>query len=77
MRSFFMQTVTLSISDGIYDKFFWLLKHFSKNEVNILEQSKFISDDEYLRNINGMTESLKASRIEPIENGVTEDKLDW
>ncbi|CAI6144129.1 MAG: hypothetical protein SPLUMA1_SPLUMAMAG1_01566 [uncultured Sulfurimonas sp.] len=49
-----MKTVTLSISDGIYDKFFWLLKHFSKNEVNILEQSKFVSDDEYLRNIDGV-----------------------
>jgi len=72
-----MQTVTLSISDGIYDKFFWLLKHFSKNEVNILEQSKFISDDEYLRSIDGMADSLKTSRAEPIENGVTEDKLDW
>ena len=73
----FMQTVTLSISDAIYDKFFWLLKHFSKNEVTILEQSKFVSDDEYLRSIDGMQESLKASRAEPIENGVSEDKLDW
>ncbi len=72
-----MQTVTLSISDGIYDKFFWLLKHFSKNEITILEQSKFVSDDEYLRSIDGMEESLKASRAESIENGVTEDKLDW
>ncbi len=72
-----MQAVTLSIDDGIYDKFFWLLKHFSKNEINILEQSKFVCDDEYLRNIDGMTESLNASRAEPIKNGVTEDKLDW
>lgn len=72
-----MQTVTLQVEDGTYDKFFWLLNHFSKNEVKILDQSKYISDDEYLRNIDGVVESIQKARNEPIENGVTLDKLEW
>ncbi len=72
-----MQTVTLQVDDNTYDKFFWLLKHFSKNEVKILDQSKYISDDEYLRNIDGMVESIQETRNEPIENGVPLDKLEW
>jgi len=72
-----MQTITLKIEDNISDKFLWLINHFSKNEVKILEQSSYISDDEYLRNIDGMVESIKEARNEPIEKGVTLDKLDW
>ena len=72
-----MQTLTLKIEDDVSDKFLWLLKHFSQNEIKILEQSKYISDDEYLRSIDGMVESIKEARNEPIENGVTLDKLDW
>ncbi len=33
-----MQTITLKIDDNINEKFFWLLNHFSKNEIKILEQ---------------------------------------
>ena len=72
-----MQTITLKIDDSINEKFFWLLNHFTKNEIKILEQSNYISDDDYLRNINGMVESIKNARNEPIENGVTLDKLEW
>jgi hypothetical protein len=72
-----MQTVTLQVEDSTYDKFLWLLNHFSKNEVKVLEQSKYISDDEYLRSIDGMVESIQEARNEPIKNGVTLDKLEW
>jgi len=72
-----MQTVTLQVSDGSYDKFFGVLKDFSTNEVKVLDQSKYISDDNYLRSIDGMVESIKKARIEPVENGVPLDKLDW
>lgn len=72
-----MQTVTLQVDDTTYDRFFWLLSHFSKDEVKVLDQSKYISDDEYLRSIDGMAESIQAARNEPIENGVTLDKLEW
>jgi hypothetical protein len=72
-----MQTVTLQVEDSTYDKFLWLLNHFSKNEVKVLEQSKYISDDEYLRSIDGMVESIQEARNEPTENGVTLDKLEW
>ena len=72
-----MKTVTLKIEDSISDKFLWLLNHFSKNEIQILEQSDYVSDDEYLRSIEGMVESIKEARDEPIEKAVTLDKLKW
>lgn len=72
-----MQTITLKIEDNISDKFLWLINHFSKNEVKILEQSTYINDDEYLRSIEGMVKSINEARNEPTEKGVTLDKLDW
>jgi hypothetical protein len=72
-----MQTVTLQVQDATYDKFLWLINHFSKQEVTVLEQSKYISDDTYLRNIDGMVQSIQEARNEPIEKGVTLDKLEW
>ncbi|MGK0291032.1 MAG: hypothetical protein ACI86H_002499 [bacterium] len=72
-----MKTVTLKIDDSINDKFLWLLEHFSKNEIMILDQSEYISDDEYLRSVNGMVKSIKKAKQEPEENGVTLDKLEW
>ena len=72
-----MKTVTLKIDNSIYEKFFWLLSHFSRNEVQILEQSDYISDDDYLRSIDGMVESIKQAREEPEQQGVTLESLDW
>ena len=72
-----MQTVTLKIEDNVSDKFLWLLNHFSQNEVEILEKTEYKSDDEYLRSIKGMEESILEASNEPIENYVTADKLDW
>jgi hypothetical protein len=72
-----MQTVTLQVQDNTYDKFFWLINHFSEQEVRVLEQSKYISDDTYLRDIDGIIQSIHDARNEPIENGVTLDNLKW
>ena len=72
-----MKTITLKIDDSIKDKFYWLLEHFSVDEVKILEQSEYISDDEFLRSIDGMAHSIKEARKEPVEKGVGFDKLDW
>ncbi len=72
-----MKTITLKIDNSIYEKFFWLLSHFSKQEVQILEQSDYISDDDYLRSINGMVESIKQARTESQQQGVTLENLDW
>lgn len=74
---FYMQTITLKIDDKISEKFFWLLNHFSKTEVTILEQTEFKNDDEYLRSIKGMEQSIIDASNEPNENFVTVDKLDW
>ncbi len=72
-----MRTITLQIDDSVSDKFLWLLDRFSKDEIKILDQSDYVSDDEYLRRIEGMLQSINSSRTEPIEQGVTLDKLDW
>ncbi len=72
-----MRTITLQIDDSVSDKFLWLLDRFSRNEIKILDQSDYISDDEYLRGIEGMVQSINVARAEPIEQGVTLDKLDW
>ncbi len=50
-----MKTVTLRIDDGIIEKFLWLIKNF-KNEIKILDQSEYVSDDEYFE-INGRQHS--------------------
>ncbi|SFV53735.1 hypothetical protein MNB_SV-6-59 [hydrothermal vent metagenome] len=72
-----MQTITLKLEDSISDKFLWLLNHFSRNEVEILDKTTYQSDDEYLRSIEGMEQSIIDASNEPIENYVTADKLDW
>ena len=72
-----MRTITLKVDDSVSDKFLWLLDRFSKDEIKILDQSDYVSDDEYLRGIEGIVQSVKAARAEPIEQGVTLDKLDW
>lgn len=59
------------------DKFLWLLSHFSQNEISILDKDEYKNDDEYLRSIEGMVESIIEARNEPMENGVTLDKLEW
>ena len=72
-----MKTVTLKIDNSIYEKFFWLLAHFSKNEIQILEQSDYVNDDAYLWSQQGMVESIKQARAEPENLGATLENLDW
>ncbi|MDF1874803.1 hypothetical protein JHD48_03515 [Sulfurimonas sp. SAG-AH-194-I05] len=72
-----MQTITLKIEDNISEKFLWLLNHFTKKEVTILDQTEFKNDDTYLKSIKGMEQSIIDSSNEPKENFVTIDKLDW
>jgi len=72
-----MQTVTLKIEDTISDKFLWLLNHFSQNEVEILDKTTYQSDDEYLKSIRGMEESIVKASNESSKDYVSRDKLDW
>ncbi len=72
-----MRTITLKIDDSINDKFLWLLEHFSQDEIKILEQSNYLSDDEYLRSIEGMVQSIQKARSESLNQGLTLDQLDW
>ena len=72
-----MKIVTLKIDESIDEQFSLFLAHFSSSEIQILEQSEYISDDEYLRSINGMVQSLRDAKREPLEKGVIFDKLEW
>ena len=33
-----METITLKVDDGIFEKFQWLMSHFSNDEVNIVNE---------------------------------------
>lgn len=72
-----MQAITLKIDDNVKDKFIWLISHFSKNEIEILESNQYKSDDEYLKSIEGMEQSIIDASNEPKENYVKIDKLEW
>lgn len=72
-----MKTLTLAIDDRVKDRFLWLLGHFSRDEIRILDQSDQVSDDEYLRSIDGMVDSIQEARREPASKGVDLDRLEW
>jgi hypothetical protein len=65
-----VQTITLKIEDNISDKFLWLLNHFSQKEVKILDKTTYQSDDQYLRSIKGMEQSIIQASNEPIDKGL-------
>lgn len=67
----------MKIEDSISDRFLWLLNHFKQNEVEILDKTTYQNDDDYLRSIKGMEQSIVQASNEPIENYVPADKLDW
>jgi hypothetical protein len=72
-----MKTLTLKVDDSVSDKFLWLLQHFAQNEVSIVDAGEFLSDDEYLRSVESMVESIKSERTESASNGVPLNQLDW
>ena len=72
-----MRTITLQIDDSVNEKFLWLLDRFSRDEIKILEQSDYVSDDEYLRRIEGMIQTIQTARDESIEQSLSLDELDW
>jgi len=72
-----MQTLTLKIEDNIFDKFLWLLNHFNPKEIEIVEKKVYQNDDEYLRSIPNMENSIIKASNEPIENYISRDELDW
>ena len=72
-----MKTLTLAIDEQVKDQFLWLLGHFSRDEIRILEQSDHMSDDEYLRSITGMVDSIQDARQEPLSKGIDLDHLEW
>jgi len=75
-KGLMMQIVTLKIEDSVSDKFLWLLNHFNRKEIEILENTTYQNDDEYLKSIQGMEQSIMQASNEPIENYVSRDELD-
>jgi hypothetical protein len=51
-----MQTIVLNVQDSVNENFFWLLEHFSKNEIEIVDKYESTDDDTYLRSIDGMVD---------------------
>ena len=43
-----MKTVVLHVNDQVVDKLMWLLRHFNKEEVDILDES-FLAHKAYLQ----------------------------
>ena len=72
-----MKTLTLAVDDSVKDKFLWLLEHFSRDEIRILDQSDHMSDDEYLRSIKGLVDTIQEARHESASKGVDLDHLEW
>lgn len=72
-----MKTLTLSIDDSVSDKIMWLSQHFSSNEIRILSTETMLSDDDYLRSIDGMVKSIQQARTEPVSKGVSLQQLEW
>jgi len=72
-----MQTVTLKIEDSISDKFLWLLNHFNQKEIEILEKTEYESDDEYIKSVEGMQESIIKSSSIDMKDYVSRDEFDW
>lgn len=72
-----MIEITLKIDDRIADNFLWLLSTHFDGEIKILEYSDHVTEDNYLRSIPGMVESLKKAREEPVKNGICMQTLGW
>ncbi len=47
-----METITLKVDESVFDKFQWLISHFSKNEIDIvndIDASKLpVNDFDYI-----------------------------
>jgi len=74
-----METITLKVNDGIFDKFQWLISHFSKDEVNIVNEidvSKFPhSDFDYIsaqkmNELNQISDEYKSGNKDDFEEYV-------
>jgi hypothetical protein len=48
-----------------------------RREIKEVKSGTLISDDEYLRAIDGLVESIQEARKESDHHGLTLDKLDW
>jgi len=69
-----MHTLKLNISDSIYDKLIWLLRRFDKTEIEIIEESLYNSNKEYLNNELDKIQSNKGEFITADELHVSIDK---
>ena len=58
-------TMTLEINDNVFDKFKWLLSHFSNNEVKIIKEFDFDEiDDIKLEELKRISQDYKSGKRE-------------
>lgn len=73
-----METITLKINESVFDKFQWLLSHFSKNEIDIVNEidtaKLSIKDFDYVSN-----ETLSALKMasNDFKNGKRDDFAEY
>ena len=63
-----MQTMTLEISNNVFDKFKWLLNHFSSDEIKILSSNneEYISEKK-LQEYKSISSDYKKGDTEDFE----------
>ena len=58
-----MQTVTLEIQEGVSEKFMWLLSHFKKDEVAIINNERL----EFLERLRISGQELNEGKVKPFD----------
>ena len=61
-----MKRVILEVNDSVIDKFMWLLKHFSKNEVAIVDDDTLFTKED-LAAYKKATKELKKGETTSLE----------
>lgn len=45
--------------------------------MSIVDAEEFLSDDEYLRSLEGLVSNIESARAEPVSKGGSLNQLDW
>jgi len=73
-----METITLKINESVFDKFQWLISHFSKNEIDIVNEIDVaklsMKDFDYL---SSETLSALKTTSNDFKNGKREDFTEY
>ena len=63
-----MQTITLKVSDSVYEKFMWFLSHFSSEEVVIEDVEELPKE---------VVDKILQEKSLPLDEFFAEEELEW